>query len=106
MLKHIVLWKLKEKPDEAARAAIALELKRRLEALKGLIPDVVDLKVGFDFRSPSPSYEVCLDSLFKDAQGLESYQKHPEHLKVSAYVKEVTSDRASVEYVDDAILGG
>lgn len=98
MLKHIVLWKLKEKAGGASGAENAPELKRRLENLKPLIPDIVDLKVGFDFRHPAPSYEICLDSLFKDAQGLENYQKHPEHLKVAAYVKEVTSERAAVDY--------
>jgi hypothetical protein len=36
--------------------------------------------------------------MFKDAQGLESYQKHPEHQKVVAFVKEVTSERASIDY--------
>lgn len=98
MLIHIVLWKLKENAGGKTREENAVELKHRLEALKGLIPQIVELKVGFDFRQPAPSFEVCLDSMFKDAQGLESYQKHPEHQKVVAFVKEVTSERASIDY--------
>jgi len=69
MLIHIVLWKLKENAGGKTREENAVELKHRLEALKGLIPQIVELKVGFDFRKPAPSYEVCLDSMFKDAQG-------------------------------------
>ncbi len=99
MLKHIVLWKLKEINGGSSKSERAQELKQRLEALKAMIPDIVDLKVGFDFRNPAPSYEVCLDSVFKDVQGLDHYQKHPEHQKVVAYVKEVTSERASVDYI-------
>lgn len=101
LLKHIVLWKLKENAGGASRKENALELKCRLENLKSLIPDIVDSKVGFDFRERPPSYEVCLDSLFKDAQGLENYQKHPEHLKVASFVKEVTGERAAVDYIVD-----
>jgi hypothetical protein len=106
LLKHIVLWKLKEHAGGVSRNENARELKRRLENLKSLIPDIVELKVGFDFRESPPSYEICLDSLFKDERGLENYQKHPEHLKVAAFVKEVTSERAAVDYVTDSAVGG
>ena len=99
MLIHIVLWKLKASARGKTREENAVELKHRLEALKGLIPQIQELKVSFDFRKPAPSYEVCLDSMFKDEQALEKYQKHPDHQKVVAFVKEVTSDRAAIDYI-------
>jgi hypothetical protein len=101
MLRHIVLWKMKESAGGRPKNENAQELKKRLEALKGLIPDLVELKVGFDFRSPAPSFEICLNTLFHDEKGLENYQKHPEHVKVVEFVKEVTTERAAVDYLSD-----
>ncbi len=101
MIRHIVLWKLKDNARGFSRGEIAVELKRRLEGLKELIPDLLELKVGFEFRSPAPSYEVCLNTLFKNEQGLANYQGHPEHVKVADFVREVTSDRATVDYQTD-----
>jgi hypothetical protein len=101
MLRHIVLWKLKEPAGGLSKSENAQELKKRLEALKGLIPDLVELKVGFDFRSPAPSYEICLNTLFHDEKSLENYQQHPEHLKVVKFVKEITAERAAVDYITE-----
>jgi hypothetical protein len=101
MLRHIVLWKLKETAGGRPKNENAQELKKRLEALNGLIPGLVELKVGFDFRSPPPSFEICLNTLFRDEKGLENYQQHPEHIKVVKFVKEITVERAAVDYITE-----
>ena len=98
MIKHIVLWKLKE--DEAGWSKLenAFELKRRLEALKNKIPEILELEIGFPIEKGETVSDVALYSLFKDKEGLEAYQKHPDHQKVVEFVKQIAVERRVVDY--------
>jgi len=49
MFKHIVLWKLKENAEGKSRLENANRIKEGLEALKGKIPGMLRIEVGFDF---------------------------------------------------------
>ncbi len=98
MLKHIVMWKLKDEAEGREKSGNALELKRRLEALKGPIREIVELEVGLQFEPSEAACDVALYSVFKDKADLEIYQKHPEHQKVVEFVKKIVSDRKVVDY--------
>jgi len=41
MIKHIVMWKLKELAEGADRATNAAEMKRRLDACAQLVPGIL-----------------------------------------------------------------
>ncbi len=46
MVKHIVLWTLHDNAEGNTSLENALLAKTKLEALKGLIPDIIDIEVG------------------------------------------------------------
>ena len=94
MVKHIVMWKFK---DEAAEAD-KLEMKRQLEALKGLVPTLVDIEIGLDVVGKEASMDMVLCSEFASMDDLQAYAIHPEHLKVVNFVKPLISERAVVDY--------
>ena len=98
MIKHIVLWKLKE--DEAGWSKLenAFELKRRLEALKNKIPEILELEIGFPIEKGETVSDVALYSLFENKEGLQAYQKHPDHQKVVEFVKQIAVERRVVDY--------
>jgi hypothetical protein len=98
MIKHIVLWKLKEDETGWSKQENAFELKRRLESLKSKIPEILELEVGFPIEKGETVSDVALYSLFKDRAGLKSYQKHPEHQKVVEFVKKIAIERRIVDY--------
>ena len=98
MLKHIVMWKLKEEAEGRSKKDNAAEMKKRLEALKGSIQEIVELEVGLQFEPAEAAYDVVLYSVFKDKSGLGSYQKHPEHQKIVEFVKRIVLDRKVVDY--------
>lgn len=98
MVKHIVMWKLKEEAEGRPKKANAAELKKRLEALKGKIPEIQELEVGFQMEPADAFYDVVLFSVFPDQKGLEKYQNHPEHQKVVEFVKKIILDRKAVDY--------
>jgi hypothetical protein len=80
MVKHIILWQLKE--DIADKAAVKAGIKAGLEGLKGRIPGLVDIRVRTEGLASS-NVDVMLDSTFADAASLKGYSTHPEHVKVA-----------------------
>lgn len=101
MIKHIVLWKLKEFAEGAGREQNASRMKRELEALKVKIPQVRHLEVGSNIIPSDAAYDVALYSEFSNEQDLNTYQKHPEHLKAAEFVNKIRESRVVVDYKTD-----
>jgi len=99
MLKHIVLFKLKEKAEGAARGDNANKLKRELEALPAKIPQIMRMEVGLNAVPSEAAYDVAIYSEFADKDALAIYQKHPEHMKVVELVKKIVEGRAVTDYI-------
>lgn len=98
MIKHIVMWTLKDSAEGADRAANAKKMKDMLEALPGLIPCLKKIEVGIDVFAASPACDVILYSEFATRADLDAYQVHPEHQKVVGFVKQVVASRSVVDY--------
>jgi hypothetical protein len=80
MVKHIILWKLKDGLDDPA--AVKAGIKNGLEGLKGVVPGLVDIKVRTSGLASSNA-DVMLDSTFTDAAALKGYAVHPAHVNVA-----------------------
>ena len=99
MVKHIILWKLKEEYTEAQKEDIRQGIKAGLEGLAGVIPGLVDIKVNADGRLASSNADVMLDSSFADAASLKGYATHPEHVKVAdTKVRPFTKTRLCLDF--------
>lgn len=80
MVKHIIVWKLKDEiEDKAARKA---EIKERLEALQGKIDGLLEMNILID-GAESSSGDLMMDSTFTDFAALKAYQKNPLHVAVA-----------------------
>jgi hypothetical protein len=90
MIKHIVMWKLKDQ-DRAG------ELVGRLEALKTL-PSVGALEAGINASDRPVAWDVVLVSAFADAAALDAYRVHPDHQEVVALLGEIAAETAVVDY--------
>jgi hypothetical protein len=98
MVKHIVMWTLRESADGRTAADNALEMKSRLEALRGLVDGMLLLEVGVDFSRTPSSADVALYSEFTDRAALEAYASHPDHVAVADFVNGVRVDRVVADY--------
>ncbi len=98
MIKHIVMWRLKDQAQGNCRSANAELMKEKLEALQGRIPGLLAIEVGLDFGATEASADVALYSEFADRQALDTYQLHPEHEAVKAFIGEVQAQRWVVDY--------
>ena len=69
MVRHVILWKLKEMPD-AEKAAVKAGIKEGLEGLAGKIPGLLDVRVYTDALPSSANADLMLDTTFTDAAAL------------------------------------
>ena len=98
MIKHIVMWKLKDFADGTDKAQYARKMKNDLEALRATIPQIKHLEVGLNIVSSDAAYDVVLYSEFESEKDLELYQKHPDHLRVADFIGKIREQRAVVDY--------
>ena len=72
MVKHVILWNLKDEYSEEEKTQIKAGIKEGLEGLKGQIPGLIDIKVNTN-PLPSSNCDVMLDSSFEDEESLKGY---------------------------------
>lgn len=100
MIKHIVIWSLKDEAEGCAKAENVAKFKSMLENLVGKIDEIVSFQVGIKTdEAPENNNDMVLVSEFKTWADLEKYNTHPEHLKVIEFAKKVVASRAAVDYV-------
>lgn len=99
MIRHIVMWKLKETAEGASRAENARTLKERLEGCRDIVPGILRLEVGIAEPGLDSNYDVVLVSDFADKAALDAYQVHPTHAALKDFVMAVREARACVDYV-------
>lgn len=99
MVKHIVMWKFKEEAEGLSKAENIAKVKRELEALKGVIPQITDdFEVGVNFTEADTAFDAVLVSSFNSREDLLAYRNDPRHKEAAAYNKKVRSDRVVVDY--------
>ncbi|MCL1901462.1 MAG: Dabb family protein [Firmicutes bacterium] len=91
MVKHIVLFKIKNKGN----------IQKGIEALKsmkGKIDGLIDLEAGVDFLKSDRSYDIALITTHTDKAALDFYQAHEVHQPVKKLMHEIRESSVSVDY--------
>ena len=100
MVKHIILWRLKDELSAEEKAKVKQDIKAGLEGLAGRIPGLLSIEVNIDGRLDSSNADVMLDSTFVDEAALKAYAVHPEHVAVAdGKVRPYTSLRTCLDYI-------
>lgn len=98
MVKHVILWQLKDELTQSEKAEVKAGIKTGLEALQGKIPGLVEIKVE---ASPltSSNADVMLDATLENEEALKGYAVHPEHVAVAdAKVRPYTKTRICMDF--------
>ena len=90
MIKHIVMWRLKDKAD-------APRIKQEIESMRGKIRGLVELEVGANFTAGTGA-DLALYSVFEDRAAFDSYAEHPVHIPVKRFVGALIAERWVVDY--------
>ena len=78
MVKHIIIWNLKE---EFNTPEIKNGIKKGLENLSGVIPGLLEIKVETNPLESSNGDDM-LYSLFENIESLQGYSVHPEQTRL------------------------
>ena len=99
MVKHIILWRLREDLTAEEKENVKKDIKAGLEGLAGRIPGLLDIRVNVDGRLETSNADVMLDSTFTDESALRAYAVHPEHVAVAdGKVRPYTCLRTCLDY--------
>ena len=95
MVKHIILWTLKE---EFNTDEIKKDMKKSLEALKGVVPGLLEIEVQIE-KLDSSNVDVMLYSVLESEEALKGYAVHPAHVEVAdTKVRPFTATRACIDF--------
>lgn len=98
MVKHVILWKLKDSYGAEEKELIKADIKAGLEALAGKIPGLMEIHVHTNGLASSNA-DLMLDSTFESEEALKGYAVHPEHVAVAdGKVRPHTEERVCLDY--------
>ena len=98
MVKHVILWKLKEELTDTEKEEVKKGIKEGPEGLAGKIPGLVEAKVNIN-GLPTSTVDVMLDTTFTDADALKAYSTNPLHVAVAdGKVRPYTAVRSCLDY--------
>jgi heme-degrading monooxygenase HmoA len=98
MIKHIVMWKLKEEAEGADRLSNAREMKRRLDECANIVPGILAFEVTLAQPGLEATYDVVLYSEFEDKAALDAYAVHPTHKALVPFIGAVREARQCMDY--------
>jgi hypothetical protein len=98
LIKHIVMWKLKEFAEGADRAANAAAMKAMLESCAALVPGMGKFDVALAQPGLEATYDVVLYAEFDSKQSLAAYGDHPTHQAVKPFIGAVRESRQCMDY--------
>mmetsp|Transcript_27354 Transcript_27354/g.88351 ORF Transcript_27354/g.88351 Transcript_27354/m.88351 type:complete len:96 (+) Transcript_27354:152-439(+) len=93
MIKHVVMFKLKD------RSASNVEATRlRLETLREAIEVIRSFELGADVVKSERSFDLVAIVTFDSLADLDIYQKHPAHLEILDFLNGVKDTVVAVDY--------
>ena len=91
MIRHVVMWKFRKGEEEKMN-----EFLTRLQALDGVIPQILRSEVGVNVKDGN--YDACLIADFESLEALELYKNDPRHVEVSKLCMSIREDRVAVDF--------
>ena len=98
MIKHMIIWTLKEELSKEEKETVKAGIKEGLEGLAGKIPGLLEIKVHINGLSSSNA-DLMLDSSFETEEALKNYATHPDHVAVAdEKVRPFTQTRSCLDF--------
>lgn len=102
MIRHIVMWKLKDEAEGASKEKNAAKLKLILEGLRTTIDEIKSVEVGIQINPDNnDALDVVLISDFANDLDFKMYTRHPSHKKALDFIGKVAEKRFYIDYKVD-----
>lgn len=105
MIRHVVMWKLKDEAEGATKQKNAEKMKLILEGLKINIDEIKNVEVGINITKeddePGSAFDVVLISDFETELDYTMYTRNTHHKKAIEFINSVIEERYFVDYKVD-----
>lgn len=98
MIKHIVMWKLKDQAEGAERVANMQKMKALLDGCANIVPGILKFEAVLAQPGLEATYDVVLYSEFESRAALDAYQDHPDHVAIKPFIGAVREARQCMDY--------
>ena len=98
MLKHIVMWQLKDQAEGADKAANAAKMKVLLDGCANVVPGILKFEVAIAQPPLEATYDIVLYSEFTSKAAFDAYQEHPDHVAIKPFIKAIRQARQCMDY--------
>ena len=99
MLKHIVMFKVKEECNGKSKQELLAQGAKILDGFKGTIPTLLDFEYKLNMPgTPDVNFDIALFCEFNSIEEMDEYKNHPKHLEFRAFITEVREQRACIDY--------
>ena len=89
MIRHVIMWKFTDECDGMNKEQIMDKLTEDFTKLKRAIPEIRFMSVERDVLRSERSFDMIYLTEFDTLEALETYRVHPEHVKLTEFVKKV-----------------
>lgn len=98
MIKHIVMWQLKDYAEGSDKATNAMKMITLLDSCRDLVPGFLHLEISVAQPDMESTYDIVLYAEFSDKVALNAYLHHPQHKAIKAVVMAISSARQCMDY--------
>ncbi|MFC2118201.1 Dabb family protein [Bacteroidota bacterium] len=98
MIRHIVMFKLKEFESVEEKLANAQKVKMNFLDLKSRIKEIKSFEVGLNIINSKSSYDIVINSVFENIDELIKYQEHPAHISAVNFNSDYSEKKVVVDY--------
>ena len=98
MIRHIVMWNLKDHAEGADKAANLEKAKSLLLSCAQVVPGIRTFEVATATPGMDCTNDLVLHMLLDDAQVLADYQIHPQHVAIKPFMKAVVQERRCMDF--------
>ncbi|MFV0466635.1 MAG: Dabb family protein [Lachnospiraceae bacterium] len=99
MIKHIVMFQIKESHEGADKSFLLQQAARQLDHFQTAIPSLKKFAYAMNSPlAPTDNYDILLECTFEDMQGLNDYVVHPVHQEFGKFIVAIKENRACIDY--------
>jgi hypothetical protein len=98
VIRHIVIWRLKEEAKRLGRIENFEGIQRNFATMRAIIPGLLRLELGVNQAQVADAADLLLYSEFESWEALRSYETHPLHDELRALIGPLRSERRVFEH--------
>ena len=98
MIRHIVMFKLKEFESLEEKLANAQKVKMNFLDLKSRIKEIKSYEVGLNIVNSKSSFDIVINAVFETIEELKKYQEHPAHIAAVHFNSDYSETKVVVDY--------